>query len=378
MSGFQQLHIQENRIKRLALQGILEPVKIQQQAIPAILEGRDVLIEADPGTGKTLAYALPLLERIDFSQKELQAIIIAPTHELAMQILQVLQELVPEDTTWVQACMGGGSIKRQIEKLKQKPLVVVGTPGRIVDLKEQKKLKLHKLRQLVIDEIDRYIELEDTAGVEKVLKSVLRDTQKIFASATMPSYAQAWKDKWMNQPVLIKGKSHSQTQHFYVISEERSKVDMLRRIKHASPGIHGIVFVNENKKLLLALEKLKHVRLDIEALSGELQGQERASALRAFRDKKFSLLLCTDLAARGLDIEGLTHVVNYDLPLQAEHYIHRAGRTGRMGREGTVITLLTPGEQAAFRKLMKKLDLHVEERVLYRGQLCSPHGTGKH
>lgn len=356
--------------------GITEPTPIQEEAIPVILEGRDVIAQSQTGTGKTLAYLLPVMARLEEDAKATQAVILVPTRELGMQIVQEAEKLAEGTGLRVQQLIGGASLSRQLEKLKQHPQLVVGTPGRVLELITKRKLSLHRVRSIVVDEVDQVFDLGSKAEVDKILGSALRDRQILFFSATITAAIRSLAGKWMKGPAELAVKPEeraaSTLTHYYLVGDERDKIDLLRRaVRHYNPKA-AIVFIGDTEDIAEVAAKIRFTGLSIEALYGDSGKQERAKVMSGFREGRFQLLLATDVAARGLDFPGVTHVINFDLPLDAEHYVHRAGRTGRMGRTGTVISLLTERQRFIVDKYAKALGVSFEERKLYGGQSLAP------
>lgn len=378
--GFASLHIAPVYVKRLEELGITEPSPIQAEAIPIALEGRDVIAQSQTGTGKTLAYSLPLVHKVDEALREVQALVLVPTRELGMQIVGTLEELIKDSGIRVQQLIGGASIERQIDKLKLKPQIVVGTPGRVYELVKLKKLKLHGIRTVIVDEVDQVFELGSMQEVEALFKGMLRDRQLLFFSATFPAPLQDVIDRWMNEPAYVRINPAQRTsetlEHVYFVCEERDKIDTLRRLVRLYNPKAGIVFINETDNIGEAVAKLQYVGLSVEGLYGEASKQDRANVMQAFRSGKFQLLLATDVAARGLDLPQVTHVFNLDPPIDADHYVHRVGRTGRMGRKGMALSIITPREQFIMNKFSKTLGIDIEQRSMFQGKVVEP-GQGK-
>jgi ATP-dependent RNA helicase DeaD len=376
MSSFEQLNIDSIFLEPLKKQNIEQPTQVQIEAIPILLSGKDALVQSHTGTGKTFAYILPLLQKLDASSKELQAMVIAPTQELGVQIFQEIIKLTERSEVRALSLIGGAAVKRQIEKLKEKPHIVVGTPGRIIELIQQKKLKMHFVKSIVVDEVDQVFALGAAQDVERVISSTLKDRQLIFFSATITNEIQQKAKAWMKEPVNIQirpeDKLASGLEHTYVVCQDREKLDMLRRIILTLKPTRAIIFVNETERIAEWVSKLKYNGLDIDAIYGEAGKQDRAQVMKRFREGRLPLLLSTDLAARGLDIVDVTHVFNFDPPLDAEHYVHRAGRTGRMEKSGLVISLITPKELFIMKKFSKSLGADISEKVWFKGKLMAP------
>lgn len=373
---FESLSIQANYAQKLRERGIEEPTPIQAEAIPLILEGKDVVAQSQTGTGKTLAFALPIVQKLDPELKKLQALIIVPTQELGMQIAAVLEDLTEGTGLIAQTLIGGAALQRQLDKLKLHPQVVVGTPGRVLEVLKLRKLSMHHVRTIVVDEVDQVFALGAMNDVETIFKSALRDRQLLFFSATVPDTMEAVIKRWMREPQYIKagsaGKAAGTLEHLFVVCEERNKIDTVRRLIRTYNPRSAIVFTNEIDKLAEVVAKLQYVGLSVEALYGEAGKQERERVMKGFRSGRFQLLLATDVASRGLDIPDVTHVINLDLPIDADHYVHRAGRTGRMGRAGTVISISSLRERFIIDKFAKALNVPFVQKELFGGSVVEP------
>jgi ATP-dependent RNA helicase DeaD len=361
-------------LQGLAKMNITTPTAIQQQAVPFLLEGLSVVGESQTGTGKTLAYLLPLLQRINAESSGTQALILAPTRELTVQIRQVLDELCAGGDIRFQIIMGGVDIKRQIEKLKDKPHIVVGSPGRIYDLIEKKKLKVHEVKMVVIDEADQMLESGMIREVEAVLQRTPKDRQLSVFSATISPLVEEWGKKWAGgEPkiIKIKGKSRlpEQIEQYFIVTSEREKFETLRRLLQALQPDRALIFVKKLHQVADIAKWLSSKGVRIAGIHSETKKMEREQAMNQIRKGEIHCLVTTDLLARGLDIEDVTHVINFDLPLDAEGYIHRVGRTGRAGKGGIAVTLLEPKEKFMAGKLAKQLHAPITERALFRGQL---------
>ncbi|WP_379159240.1 DEAD/DEAH box helicase [Paenibacillus sp. sgz5001063] len=372
-ASFAAIGIQEDLVARLSEFGIQDPSPVQEQTIPLLLAGRDVLAASQTGTGKTLAYLLPLLQGIHPEQKSLQKLVLAPTQELAMQILREAERYGAHRGIRVMGLIGGAAIKRQIDKLREHPHLVVGTPGRIRELIGLRKLKMHEVTTIVIDEADQMFQLSGAGEVAKIVSSALRTRQMVMLSATIGPETKALAAREMKNPAEVgiePGVMTAQSlEHHYVVSEERNKIDMLRRvIRHYNPD-RAIVFVNATDDIAEVTAKLNHLGLTAAALYGDADKVTRSNVLARFRDGKFRVLVASDVAARGLDIENLTLVVSFDPAFDSEHYVHRAGRTGRMGRRGLSVTIVTEQQTFIMRKFAKELDIQLEEKEMVGGKV---------
>ncbi len=373
---FAQLGIGEALTNALLEYGIGKPSPIQAEAIPYILEGRDVLAQSQTGTGKTLAYLLPLMQRIDPDKKESQVLVIAPTQELAMQIVREGEKYGAAIGLSAIGLIGGASAARQVEKLRQRPHLVVGTPGRLRELLSTRKLKLHEVRAIVLDEADQIFQMGGADDVRSLLKGALRDRQLIFLSATLGADVRRLAEREMRDPADVgiepEQKLAKSTQHLYFACQQRDRIDTLRRVvRHYNPQ-RAIVFVNQADTIAEVESKLNHLGLEARTLYGDADKVTRATVLSQFRSGKFRLLVATDVAARGLDIPGLELVVHLDPATDSEHYVHRAGRTGRMGRKGLSVSIVTDRQEFIMRRFSRELDTPIEPRALYEGAVLTP------
>ncbi|MEN1988545.1 DEAD/DEAH box helicase [Paenibacillus hubeiensis] len=357
----------------LASHDITQPSPVQAQTIPVMLEGRDVVAKSQTGTGKTLAYLLPLLQTVKSDVKGTQKLVIAPTQELAMQIVREGQRYGEGRGIGVLGLIGGAAVKRQVEKLREHPELVVGTPGRLKELITMKKLKMHNVSTIVIDEADQVFQLGGASDVDFILRSALRDRQLVFLSATMDEHTSALAKREMKEPVHIgiapDQATASGLEHYYFVGEERDKIDLLRRLVRQYNPDRAIVFVNATEDIGEVEAKMNHLGLSAAALYGDADKVTRSNVLSSFRNGKIKLLIASEVAARGLDIEGLPMVINYDPAFDSEHYVHRAGRTGRMGRSGIVLSIVDEKQVFIMRKFARELGIDIKERALYGGKV---------
>lgn len=346
---------------------------IQNKVYEPLKEGRDVVGISPTGTGKTVAYTLPSIEQIR-PKSGVQLVILAPSQELAVQVAAVVKEWGKQLELTVQTMIGGANKNRQIEKLKERPEVIVGTPGRILEIAETKKLKLHQVRTIILDEADQLLQQEQLNTVRQVVSKLPGERQMAFFSATSNEVMQELP-KWFNVDpewidVTDEDQSKGTVTHAYIETPTRKRVEVLRRLTRME-DFRGLVFVNNVANLTLAFEKLQYEGISVAVLHAEKYKTERQHALQQFRDGKVKLLLTTDVASRGLDIRGLPYVIQYDLPLNKESYIHRSGRTARMGQKGTVLTLVNERELREFKKIISSLELTLTPLFLYGGKLVA-------
>ncbi|AGA57299.1 DNA/RNA helicase, superfamily II [Thermobacillus composti KWC4] len=361
---------------RLKEAGLTEPAPVQAAAIPVMLEGLDVCVRSHTGSGKTLAYLLPALQRIETDKPELQALVMAPTQELAMQIVREAERFGGPEGVRVQQLIGGASVSRQIDGLKRKPHLAVGTPGRLHELLKMRKLKLHGTKLVVLDEADQMFALGSTKELEAVLDAVSGDRQLAFFSATLPPETSALAERLMREPVRIDPAPESRLpgsiRHYAVRAERRAQFDTAKRLLHALRPSSALIFFDQTDQIAHWEARLRYEGFAAGALYGDADKLTRSQTLDRLRDGRLRIVLTTDVAARGIDIPELELVVSLGVPTDAERYIHRAGRTGRMGREGTVVSLVDPRDWPRVGKLMRKLGIAIGERELYGGQLIDP------
>lgn len=348
-------------------------MKVQDEMIPAMLDGKDVVAESPTGSGKTLAYVLPILNKVDGSKKSTQALIVAPSQELAMQIVEVIREWIVGTDITVQQLIGGANSARQIEKLKKKPTIVVGTPGRLNELARANKLKLKEIEIVVLDECDQLLSREYRVIVKSFIEGAAYGRQVVVVSATITDEIKLVASRLMFEPIHIEIKPEDMVQvgkvvHSYIKVDERDKTDMLRRLANIS-GVRGLAFINNIDQVLMKETKLKYKDANVVTLHSDMKKEERKNSLDSFRKGPARILMATDIAARGLDIEGLTHVIHVDLPRTVEQYIHRSGRTGRAGKDGEVLTLLSYKDERTYKKLLQEIGQKPVQKIIFKGEL---------
>jgi ATP-dependent RNA helicase DeaD len=374
---FTDLLLPPDLIAALSKQQISDPMPIQSAAIPLLMAGKDAYLNAETGTGKTLAYLLPLFARIDPALAATQVVIVAPTHELAIQIHRQSCELAQNAKRAIRSVLliGGTPTDRQIEKLKGKPHVVVGSPGRIVELIERGKLKTPHIRAIVVDEADRMLQDEHLEWIQKIVSVAPPGRQLVFASATIEKHTREVLTTLspVGVEILRAGAAavNENIQHLYLICEERDKPDVLRKLLHAFELPRSIVFVHRNEVAERVAQKLAHHKLAVADLSAELGKLDRKQAMDGIRSGAIRIMIASDLAARGLNIPGVTHVFNLDVPTMSKAYLHRVGRTGRAGEQGIAVSLLTEIEARLVRRYEQELGI-VMQCVKVRDGHVSP------
>lgn len=352
--------------------GFNRAMPIQTKAMPLIVEGRDLMAESPTGTGKTLAYLLPVLEKIDPDKKTIQAVILASSRELVMQIAEEIRIWSEGSGIDDAAFIGGANLKRQLDKLKKRPQIIAGTPGRIYELIAQKKMKMHEVKTIVLDEGDQLLVSEHIGTIRNIIKSTLKDRQVLMFSATLPPHTEKLAREFMYEPEkIVIGRDdtiESKVDHIYFVCEKRDKIKVLEKVTRLD-NIKGLAFVNDIAEITVIHEKLDYKGIELGFLHGESNKMEREKSLRNLRSGKYPLLLATDVAARGLDIKGLTTVIHMDLPENTDQYVHRSGRTGRAGASGTVISIVTEREERDLKKLARELGINISKKDFYKGEI---------
>ena len=361
-------------IAALAKQHITEPTPIQRLAIPAVAEGKDVYIHAETGSGKTLAYLLPLFARLELKQDITQVVIIAPTHELAIQIQRQACDLAQNSGMPVRTLLlvGGTSLERQVEKLKKKPHIAVGSPGRIRELIEMGKLKAHTFKVVVLDEADVLLGQECVEATRKIVLAAPKSRQLVFASATEELQSSEEASSLAPEHLVLQTEPapvNPNIEHLYFVCEERDKPDVLRRMIHSMSPERALVFVHRNVTAETVAAKLAHHKIRATDLHGAFAKADRKKAMDDFRSGHATVMIASDVAARGLDIAGVTHIFNLDAPSQSKAYIHRVGRTARAGASGTAVSLFTEPETRLVRRYQQELGIALTEVRLREGRV---------
>ncbi|ARK24536.1 DEAD/DEAH box helicase [Sporosarcina sp. P37] len=353
MTKFSELNISETTQKALLRMGFEEATPIQEGTITFGMEGRDVIGQAQTGTGKTAAFGIPIIEKLDPKSTAVQALVIAPTRELAIQVSEEIYKVGYGSRAKVLSVYGGQEIGRQIRALRNNPNIVVGTPGRILDHINRKTLKLDNVQTLVLDEADEMLNMGFIEDINTILASVPAERQTLLFSATMPAPIRKIAETFMKNPEIVKIKSKEMTveniEQFFVKSHEREKFDVLSRLLNVQQPELAIVFGRTKRRVDELAHALSIRGYIAEGIHGDLTQAKRMSVLRQFKDNKIDVLVATDVAARGLDISGVTHVYNFDIPQDPESYVHRIGRTGRAGKSGIAVTFVTPREMGYLR-----------------------------
>ncbi|SET71135.1 ATP-dependent RNA helicase DeaD [Natronincola peptidivorans] len=351
---------------------ISKPTPIQMQTIPALLEGRDVIAQAQTGTGKTLAFLLPMMQEIDTSKPFIQGLIITPTRELAIQITAELKKLIPAKQVNILAAYGGQDVVKQINKLRKGIHIVIGTPGRLLDHLGRKTIDFSQLKMLVLDEADQMLHMGFLQEVEEIISKTSKDRQTMCFSATIPKEIRSLASRYMKQAIYTQVASSNITleeiKQMAIETTDRGKQKALFDIIDEYKPFMAIIFCRTKRRASALNEALKNQGYNSDELHGDLSQAKRERVMKAFRDTKIQYLVATDVAARGLDIEGITHVFNYDIPQDTESYIHRIGRTGRAKQSGIAITFITPKDKGMMKTIETEIKITLEKRAMSKEQ----------
>lgn len=367
MNLFKEYGLSEDLLKAITELGYTQPTEIQKQTIPYLLSKEEDLIAlAQTGTGKTAAFSLPILEMIDPYQKHVQALILCPTRELCLQISKDIASYSKYlSKIRSLAVYGGSNISEQIRGLKNNPQIVIGTPGRVNDMLKRGVLKINQIQWLILDEADEMLSMGFKAELETILKETPKDRQTLLFSATMSKQVEAIAKNYMKGAQKISAGGINEVKknitHKFVMVRDRQKNNGLRRVLDANPNIYSIIFCRTRVETQHVADFLMHQGYAADALHGDLSQSQRDMVMKKFRLKNLRILVATDVAARGLDVNDLTHVIHYSLPDDPEVFIHRSGRTGRAGKDGESIAIIRPSEMVKFNRIKKETSIKVEE-----------------
>lgn len=359
MPTFKELGLKQELLDAVDKLGFTEPTKVQELAIPTILASqRDLIALAQTGTGKTGAFGLPALHQIDTNSDDVQVLVLSPTRELAIQIARDLKDFAKfQKGVKTVAVYGGANISTQIKALRNGCQVVIGTPGRMLDLINRKQLDVRNVRTLVLDEADEMLNMGFQDDLDAILADTPKEKQTLLFSATMPKAIAKMSKKYMNNPEEIevgeRNAGAKNVEHHYYMVHAKNRFEALKRIVDMNPDVYGIIFCRTRRETAEIAAKLNKDGYDVDLLNGDLSQAQRDNVMNRFRTKELELLVATDVAARGLDVNELTHVINYNLPDDLEVYIHRSGRTGRAGNSGISISIIHTRETRRIRDLEK-------------------------
>jgi len=362
---FADLGLSEPILRALAREKFEHPTRVQAELVPAILSGKDVLGQSKTGTGKTLAYGLPILERVE-PKLPIQALIIVPTRELAVQVTEELRWLSEFSQVRSTAIYGGQPIRKQVVALSKNPPIVVGTPGRIQDLHERGELPYENIRFVVLDEVDRMLDIGFREDIRRILGQIRNPHQTVFVSATISPEIEKLAKQYQRSPIRVDATASpsltvSQVkQHYFAVQPWDKKGLLVHLLKHEEPAV-TLVFCRTKHTVDALAKYLQQKGIDTQAIHGDMYQGKRNRVMEKLRSGVLKVLICSDLAARGLDVEGITHVINFDLPEDPEIYVHRIGRTARLGRAGEAWSLVTPEQGALLTAIEQLTNVEVEK-----------------
>ncbi|MGP4078760.1 DEAD/DEAH box helicase [Pseudalkalibacillus sp. R45] len=364
MKDFTALGLSTNYIKKLEQQGITKPTRIQTESIPLLKSGDDIVAQAQTGSGKTLAFLLPMLEKINQEEAVIQGLVIMPTRELALQVTQELYNLTEDENINVLAVYGGQDVIQQIHKLERSVHIVIGTPGRILDHLRRGTIDFSHVSTLILDEADQMLHIGFLEDVTTIIDQTSESRQTALFSATMPDDIRQLANRYMRSPkqikVKTKGKTVEEIQQYVVETTDRQKQNALLKVVKETQPILAIIFCRTQRRVAKLYNALSEKGYLTDELHGGLSQAKREDVMKRFRNGEVHLLIATDVAARGLDVEGVSHIYNYDVPQDVESYIHRIGRTGRAGEKGMAITFIAPKDEKALVMIENAIDKRIE------------------
>jgi ATP-dependent RNA helicase DeaD len=355
MTTFAEFNLSDELLHALSTMGFEEATPIQEEAIPPALEGRDLIGQAHTGTGKTAAFGAPMIERLNKQTSTVQALVVAPTRELAVQVAEELNKIGQNKGIRTLPVYGGQDIGRQIRALQKRPHIITGTPGRLLDHIRRRTIRLNEIKTVILDEADEMLNMGFIEDIEAILRETPQERQTMLFSATMPPPIQQLAKRFMRDPLLIAVRTREvtvpNTEQVHMVLEERQKFDVLCRLLDTQSPELAIVFGRTKRRVDELYEALNKRGYSAEGIHGDMTQSRRDSVMRQFRDGSIDILVATDVAARGLDISGVTHVYNFDIPQDPEGYVHRIGRTGRAGKSGLAVTFVTTRELSHLRAI---------------------------
>lgn len=376
---FKDLLIKPELIDALQVQNITQPTQIQCKVAKPVFDGRDMIACSSTGSGKTLAYLLPVLSSVDLAENTLQALVLVPTQELASQVNKQIQLLFDNMHSDAHTLMliGDGNITRQIESLKIKPVIAVATPSRAAQLIRMKKLKVHNVKTLILDEADKLMDKTYLESIIFIRKSLMKRTQVLLFSASISNKTIKQANIITYNPVIYELSKENKElipktiKHIFIISDRRERIETLRKIAKAVNSDKTMIFINTKYDLEESLQKLQYHNYNVAALAGNIDKQSKKKAVEDFQNGRLQYLLATDVAARGLQIDHVSTVINVNLPEESTEYLHRAGRCGRNNEQGLCISIITENELNKIKKYQKAFNINIVQKRLYNGKIVS-------
>jgi ATP-dependent RNA helicase DeaD len=368
MTTFYEMGLSAPIVKATDKMGFEEATPIQERTIPLLMDGRDVIGQAQTGTGKTAAFGIPLVEKIEKGSGKVEGLVLTPTRELAVQVAEEINRIGQYKGIRALPIYGGQDIKRQIKALGSKPQIIVGTPGRLMDHMRRKTVRLQQVSMVVLDEADEMLNMGFIEDIETILDQVPDGAQTMLFSATMPKPIQRLAGKFMDSPELIRMEAKEatlpSTEQYYYEVQDRQKFDILCRLLDIQSPDLCIVFARTKRRVDEIFEALSKRGYLAEGIHSDLTQAKRNLVMRRFRERSIEILVATDVAARGLDIGGVSHVYNFDIPQDPESYVHRIGRTGRAGKEGVAVTFVTPRELGQLKQIERIINRKIIRRPI--------------
>lgn len=368
MDNFNKLGLSEEILKSLTKLGYEKPSPVQAEVLPLALKDKDIIVKSQTGSGKTAAFAIPICENIDIEKRNPQALILTPTRELAVQVKEDISNVGRFKKIRVAAIFGKQPMSIQINELKQRIHGVVGTPGRVLDHISRETLNLEDIKYLIIDEADEMLNMGFIDQVEEIIKFVPKHRVTMLFSATIGEEIETLCNKYMIDPIKVEINAEEITTdkitQFYYDIESDKKFNLLNKVIYSQVPESGIIFCNTKDTVNSLFQKMKARGYSCIALHGGMEQKDRLEAIKSFKRGEFTFLVATDVAARGLDIDAVSHVINYDIPMEKESYVHRIGRTGRAGKEGTAITFVTPYEHKFLKEIEEYLNYSLDKREM--------------
>jgi superfamily II DNA/RNA helicase len=366
-------------ISALEKENITFPTQIQDMVIPRVMENKDLIVQSETGSGKTLAYLLPLFEKLQPIKREMQVIVLVPTHELAIQIQRQVEQLSENSDYKVNsmAIIGNVNIERQIVKLREKPQIIVGSAGRIMELIKMKKITAHTIKTIVIDEADKMMDKNNIEGVKSIIKCTLRDRQILLFSASISKETIERASELMKEPEIVKVDNNtsipSQIEHIFFVAERRDKIEVLRKVAGILNPQKAIVFINQAEEIEKVTEKLKYHGFNAQCIHGENDKMDRKMIMNNFKAGKVQFLIASDLAARGIHVDDITCIFNMSMPQEPMDYLHRVGRTGRNDKKGLAVSIVTVKEILLIKKYEKAYNIKIIKKDMYKGNIIDSH-----
>jgi superfamily II DNA/RNA helicase len=369
-------------VEALQIENITVPTEVQALVIPLVLQNKDLIVQSQTGTGKTLAFLIPLFAKLQPLKRETQAIILVPTHELAIQIQRQIERLTLNTGIKIVGLpiIGNVNILRQIEKLREKPQIIVGSPGRILELIQKKKISAHTVKTLIVDEADKMMDKSNFNVVKALIKTTLRDRQLLFFSASISNDTIEKAKLLMKEPELIKLENTmtipTSIEHSFYVTEERDKIETLVKLARILNPSKSMVFINKEFENEVAVEKLKYCGLAAGNIYGGNNKFQRELALDNFKKGNLQFLIASDIAARGLQVDGITCIFNISMPEDPLDYLHRVGRTGRNGKQGQAISIITTREQQLIKVYENKFKIRIQGKKMFQGRVFDLNSFG--